>query len=181
MRIVRDRRDARWLPSRFHFALFRLYAYVRLRAAKPEPAPGLILSIDRDQSAAENFLTTICIVFVAGCDFAAWFERSMSTPLAYAAGILAAVLAIQALVTGGGALITVVVRTGVRTAANLISVLLMVLMITAGAAVAASDSSARYIAGGFLVLVAMNAAAAVATFLLRNRIAEQERRLGVEH
>ncbi len=138
------------------------------------------MSVDRHQSAGENFLIAIGIVFVAGSYFAAWFEGSMSTPLAYAAGVLAAVLAIQALITVSGLLVTVVLRNGVRTAANLVAVLLMVLMIGAGAAVAASDSSARYIAGGFLVLVAMNAAAAVAIFLLRKQIAEQERQLGVE-
>jgi hypothetical protein len=179
--IVRDRRDARWLPSRFHFALFRLYAYMRLRAAKPEPARGLILSVDRHQSASENFLSTICIVLVAGSYFGAWFETSMVTPVAYAAGLLAAVIAIQALIAVAGAIIVAIQKPdGAGTAATLMPIVIMAAMIAGGAAVATGDSSARYIARGFLLLVAMNAAAAVVTFLLREQITEAERQFGVE-
>jgi len=34
-----DREDARWLPSRFRFALFRLYALLRLRFTPPRRQP----------------------------------------------------------------------------------------------------------------------------------------------
>lgn len=181
MTIVRDRRDARWLPSRFHFALFRLYAYMRLRAAKPEPVPGLILSVNRHQSGSENFLTTIGIVFVAGSYFAAWFEASMVAPLAYAAGLLAAIIAIQALIAFSGLIIAAVPKAeAMGMAARLIAAAIMAAMIAGGAAVASGDSSARYIAGGFLLLVAMNAVAALLNLLLREKIAELERRFGVE-
>ncbi len=181
MTIVRDRGDARWLPSRFHFALFRLYAYMRLRAAKPEPVPGLILSINRHQSASENFLATICIVFVAGSYFAAWFETSMVTLLAYAAGLLAAIIAIQALIVFSGLIFAAVPKAGgMGVAARLVAVTIMAAMIAGGGAVASGDSSARYVAGGFLLLVAMNAVAALLNFLLREKIGELERRFGVE-
>ena len=40
-RIVRNRADARLLPSRHDFALFRLVAWMRLRRAKPAPTPSV--------------------------------------------------------------------------------------------------------------------------------------------
>ena len=178
MKIVRDRRDARWLPSRFHFALFRLYAYIRLRAAKPEPVRGMILSIDRDQSASESFLVTACVVLAASAYFAALFEDSMSAPAAYLVGIVAAIVSIQALIAIAGVVITFVLRRAVQSAGTLISLLIMTLMIAAGIAVALSDSPARYVAVGFLTLVALNALAAIVVFLLRNRIANAEQSVG---
>jgi uncharacterized membrane protein len=183
VRVVRDRRDARWLPSRFHFALFRLYAYFRLRSSKPEPAPGLILSLDSHQSAAENFLVAACIVFVAGTYFAALFEASMPTPLAYAAGVPTSMVTIQGLIVVAGFLAAGVQRVTKISDATVtagVSIAHMGLMIGAGLLVAFSDTSARYIARGFLSLVAMNALAAVVAFLLRGRMADEERKLGVE-
>ncbi|HSP14456.1 MAG TPA: hypothetical protein VLV78_06875 [Thermoanaerobaculia bacterium] len=183
MRIVRDRRDARWLPSRFHFALFRLYAYFRLRAAKPEPAPGLILSVDRHQSAAEHFLVAICIVFVATTYFAALFETSMPTPLAYIVAVPASVVAFQGVIVGVGVLLVAaqrIFRISDTAVTRIASAILMGLMIGVGVIVAAGDASGRYIAWGFLILVAMNAAAAAVVFLLRAAIAEAERRFGAE-
>jgi hypothetical protein len=180
LKIVRDRRDARWLPSRFHFALFRLYAYARLRAAKAEPVRGLILAVDREQSASENFLVAASVVLAATAYFAALFEESMSPAAAYLAGFPAAILTIQAVIAVGGLVVTIVLRAGVQAAAKVISAFLMLVMVVAGVIVATGDSSARYIAVGFLALVALNAIAAVLVFLLRNRIAGEERRHGVE-
>lgn len=70
MRIVRARGDARWLPSRFHLALFRLYAYARISAAAAEERPDLVLAVDAHQSALEAFFTaaasfTISYVYFA--------------------------------------------------------------------------------------------------------------------
>jgi hypothetical protein len=183
VRVVRERRDARWLPSRFHFALFRLYAYFRLRSSKPEPAPGLILSVDRHQNAAENFLVAACIVFVASTYFAALFEAGMPTLLAYAAGVPTSMVAIQGLIVAVGVLAAAVQRiTGISdaTVTASTSIVHMGGMIGAGLLVAFSDTSARYIARGFLLLVATNALAAAVAYFLRARIADDERRLGVE-
>src|ERR1043166_10136563 len=69
--VVFDRPDARWLPSRHRVALARLIAYAKLRGARADAknAEHLILSIDRDQTAAEMnvvaiwvFLTTTCYI-----------------------------------------------------------------------------------------------------------------------
>ena len=57
--MIRNRADARWLPTRFNFALARLIAFVICKSSKPRPEAGLVISIDRHQSALENYLVAL--------------------------------------------------------------------------------------------------------------------------
>ena len=70
MRVVRGRADARWLPSRHNFALFRLAAFLRLRRARPEPCDGSCV-IDRHQSAMETWLVMSWVTLTFACYLAA--------------------------------------------------------------------------------------------------------------
>ena len=154
MRIVRDRADARWLPSRFHFALFRLFAYTRLRSSRPQPQPGLMLAIDRYQSAAENHIMSIVMTVVV----ASFFGSPWGIPAAIIALQLAIVLARPIMRTfrsadadttrGGGAII-----------------------MTATIALAVWFARTMLVPRVFLALVILNGVAAAILFGLRRQIA----------
>jgi hypothetical protein len=163
MRLVRDREDARWMPSRFHFALFRLAAFLRLRGMAPRPRQGIILVIDRDQSAFENHAVSIWIAVTLACYIAA--ELPWLFPLAILAGLLLALTAMQFLVVIGG----LIVRS---TRAN--SIFLMSLFFLAAAYYARAASWVRFVAWHVLALAALNAVAAVIVFALRGAIAKRE-------
>lgn len=150
MTIIRDRADARWLPSRFNFAVFRLFAYLRLRAARPEPHPGLMLSKDRHQSAAENYI--VCIVMMV-------VVASMFDSLAV--GIAVAIIGPQVAIPLSGLVM--------RFEAG--SWMMLIIII----AVAAYQSRTSPIACVFLGFVAVNAIAAAIMFALRGSVARLER------
>lgn len=183
MRIVRDRRDARWLPSRFHFALFRLFAYLRLRRAKPESAPGLVMIVDRYQSAAENYLVAICIFVVATSFVVTLLNLTISLPAAWVIAVPVTAIMIQISVPFLAVVIMPMVRKIIPLRADnlaLNSAVLMAIAIGAAVFVVIRGSATRYLAAVFLFFVALNAIAAGLMFVLRGSVAEAERRLGVE-
>ena len=64
MNVVVNRPEARWLPSRHRFALAQLIAFARLRRGEQQVANGpdhLILSANRDQSAAESYAVAVWV------------------------------------------------------------------------------------------------------------------------
>lgn len=168
MRVVRGREEARWLPSRHHFALFRLAAYLRLRTAKPSPVrDDLVLAIDRGQSAFENYGIAIWVVLTITCYFAGdVFER---WPLAAA---IAVSLVLAMITTFIPLCIVGSVRRGNNIRLN--SVIAMTLLIAAALYYATATSWLRFVAWQFLALVALNALAAVIVLLLRPSIARLE-------
>ena len=165
MRVVRGRRDARLLPSRHRFALFRLVAFLRLRAAKPEPRDGLILVVDRDQTAIEHHAISLWIVLTVTCYFAATLFGSWPLPLALPAAFFVAAMAVEVPL--------LVFGTFVSSRVN--SVLCMLVFIAAAAWFATQRSWARFAAWQFLAVIALNAVAAAIVFLLRGPIARLER------
>jgi len=172
MKIVQGRADARWLPSRFHFGLFRLYAFVRMKLARPEPAE-VSLVIDRDQNPIESaalstWATATLACYAAGTLFASW-----PVPLALLAGVPVAITCLEIPI--------VAVGVPLRNRANNIplhSFVLMSLMIAAALYFARSQSWIRFAAWQFLGAVALNAIAAGIVFLLRGSIAEMENAVG---
>jgi hypothetical protein len=165
MKVIRDRADARWLPSRHHFALFRLFAFLRMRSAKPEPRPGLILVVDPDQTAAEHHGISLWIVstvtcYVAATLFATW-PAALALPVAF--------------VVAAGAIEVPVVLGGLALPSRGNSLLLMVLLIAVAAYFATQRTWVRFAAWQFLALIALNAVAAMIVFLLREPIARLER------
>lgn len=171
MRIVRGRADARWLPSRFHYGLFRLYAYLRIKTARPEPA-DVALVIDANQNRVESFsigvwttLTLAC--YAAGTWFAPW-----PLPLGLLAGIVVGMTGLQIPVI----LIGLMLRT--RNNISLTSGVMMALLIGAAALFARADSWIRFVAWQFLAVVTLNAVAAAIVFLLRHAVAKTEHAAG---
>jgi hypothetical protein len=166
LRIVRNRSDARWLPSRFNFALFRLFAFLRLRSARPEPHPGLMLSIDRYQSAAENYLVCMAMVVVVAFYFAAIFDS-------FAIALPAAIIWLQLHILIARAILRVF-RSGDSNTVGGGSLIIMFSVIAVAVYFALRESVALYAARVFLAIVVLNAIAAAVMFLLRRRVAEIE-------
>ena len=178
MTFVRGRADARWLPSRYSFALFRLAAYVRLRRARAEAA-HVSYFIDRHQSATENWLVGIWVTltiacYIAAAVFADW-PLIASLPLSF---VLSAVVGIELPVVISGAIIAPMWKalTGMKGDNHLRfnSIVVMMTFILAAVHFAAAESWARYAAWQFLGVVIANAGASVIVFLLRGSIARLE-------
>ena len=159
MRLVRDRDDARWMPSRFHFALFRLAAFLRLRGMAPRPRRGIILAVDRHQSAFENYAVSIWIVITLACYVA--YELPSLWPLA----LLFALTAIQVAVVAGGL---------IARSERASSVVLMSLFLLAAAYYARTATWVRFVAWQVLAFAALNALSALLVFALRGTIAKRE-------
>lgn len=159
MRLVRDREDARWMPSRFHFALFRLVAFLRLRGMAPRPRRGIILVADRHQSAFENYAVSIWMVVTLACYVA--YELPALWPLA----LLLALTAMQVVVVVCG-----LIARGER--AN--SIVMMSLFLLAAAYYARAATWVRFVAWQVLAFAALNALSALLVFALRGAIAKRE-------
>lgn len=176
MRVISGRADARWLPSRFRFALFRLFAFVRMRAAKPEPR-DVALVIDRNQSVIESYTISAWTALTVVCYLAETLLDSWPLPLAFIAAIplVNVVFEIPIILLG-----TIVRRD--RNNLDTQSAFLMVLLSAASLYIALAESFARswirFAAWQFLALVALNAIAAALMFLLRGAIARMETEVG---
>ena len=170
MRLVRGRADARWLPSRHNFALFRLGAFFRLRRAEPEHRDGIMV-IDRQQSATEPWLVMCWLIATLACYlavtlFAQWHVAiaiATSLPLAFA--LLEVPAVISALT------IAPFTQNGIR--ANGFAVMLS--FTAASVHFATRPTWIRFVAWQFLALLALNAIASVIVFALRDAIARLER------
>ena len=159
MRIVRDREDARWLPSRFHFALFQLVAFTRMLATRPRERRGIMLMIDRDQSEIEQYTVAIWIVLTVSCLLAAIMPIALAfvlTPLA---------LQIPLYISGRG------IRFN--------SILLMTLIAIPAAVLATKPVWIRYAAWQFFAMIALNAFAALIMLALRGKVRKMEERCGL--
>lgn len=179
MRMIRERGEARWLPSRYHFALFRLGAYMRLRRAKPEPRPGLALGIDHDQSAFESYSASFWLLATVSCYFFVELARHLVWPVALLLSIPMASFAIQIpLYLSGGLILPFFTPDGFTGHAKVNSVLTFVVQLGAASYYATSRSWVRFAAWQFLALLALNALAAVILFLLRGDIARLESAYG---
>ena len=167
MRMVRGKAEARWLPSRHRFALCRLYAFLRLSAAKAEPREAVMLVVDRDQTAWEHHATSVWIVITVTCYLAATLFRALPVVLAIVVAIPVAAALIEVPIVAGGFLM--------RGRGGPNGVFFMVLMIAASAYLARHASWVRFVAWQFLGVLAVNAVAAAIVFLLRGPIARLER------
>ena len=173
MRVVRDRAEARWLPSRHRYALARLVAYLRLRGAKSEPYPGLVLAIDRDQSTPENMTL----------GFSVWLVWTL-----YAAAILPGFwkvtapilsqLLLQVTMMGSILFLHLLGRDLYAFHHRINSVLLFTLLFLASSYFAATQSWARVVAWIVFAAFALNGIAAAILFLLRKPVRELEARCG---
>jgi hypothetical protein len=173
VKIVRGRADARWLPSRYNFAIFRLIAYARMRGATTE-LRDVTLIVDRNQNNLESYgiaawvtLTVVC--YLAGTLFATW-----PLPLALLAAVPVAItlLELPILVVG------VCLLRRRENNIGLHSVVVMSLLIAAALYFARAESWLRFVAWQFLGALAVNALAAPIAFLLRGSIADMDDAVG---
>jgi hypothetical protein len=182
VRIVRGRAEARWLPSRHRFGLFRLWAYARLRSAKPEPRPGLMLIVDPDQSAVECYTTSTWIALTTAGYIAAELAKRWPLPLAIAAAIPLACIALHLPLLVGAAIVPVIqalARRRVAWYAAINSTAIAAVHILIAAFLAKEQTWVRFVAWQALVVFGLNAIAAAIVLLLRGRIATLEASYGV--
>ena len=167
MNIVRGRADARWLPSRHRFALFRLYAFLRLQNATPEPREGLVMIVDRDQTAVEHHGVSLWIALTVTCYLAATLLSRWPLPLALPVAFLLSPIAIHV------PLLSIAALTLGNRRVN--SFTLMFAFVALAIYFARHSSWAHFAAWQFLALVALNGIAATVVFALRGPIARLER------
>ena len=172
MKIVRGRADARWLPARFNFALFRLYAFARMKTAAPDPR-DVALVIDRNQNRMESFTVGVWATLTLACYAAATLFASWPLPLTIVASIVAAITFLEIPIGVVGLFVR---RTEKNNGLN--SVVLMTLLVAMAIYFARAQSWVRYAAWQFLGLVALNAIAACVAFLLRGAIERTEHAVG---
>lgn len=172
MKIVRGRADARWLPSRHRFALFRLYAVLRLRTAAPEPCEGLVMIVDRDQTAVEHHAVSLWIALTVTCYLAATLFSRWPVPLALPVAFLLSPVAIHV------PLLSIAALTLGNRRVN--SFMLMFAFVALAIYFARHASWARFAAWQFLIVVALNAIAAAIVFASRGAIARLERGVSSE-
>lgn len=158
MNVVRGRAEARFLPSRFHFALFRLIAWICYRAATPREQHGLLLIIDRDQTAWEHYLVALWYFATMSC----FLAELLSIPLVVAP--LAVLVLIHVLLFTTGLLLRH--RDNVR----LQSLLFMAVPIVAAVYYAFAETWVRFAAWQCLALVALNAFCAMILFIMREAV-----------
>jgi hypothetical protein len=174
MRIIRGRADARWLPSRHNFALFRLAAYLRCRTARAEPAE-VILVIDRNQSAFETYAVSAWIFltltgYLAATLFGSWpVVAGIATALPVAVAVSHAPFFILAPFLAP--------LDGAKTL-RVQSAAILLLHVAAAVWFGTRASWVRFVAWQFLGFAALNAIAAAIIFLLRHRIAQLEDAFG---
>lgn len=162
--IVRGRDDARWLPSRHRFALFRLGAFLRLRWAAPLPRPNVVYVATGIGDAVENYGVSAWVVLTVAC----FATQEVAWPLA----LPLTLLLLQAVLIASGLTAGLFSKNDNHLRIN--AAVLMLVLIAAATYYARSVSWVRFAAWQFLALVALNAIAAVVVFLLRHSIEKLE-------
>ncbi len=180
MRVVRNRADARWFPSRHNFALFRLAAYLHLRRARPEHRDG-ILVIDRHQSATETWLVMSWVTLTFACYLATtlFVDWHIAIALPLSLPLAVALLEVPAILSA--LTIAPLFHSITRARTNgfrVNGVVIMLLFSAASAYFALHPTWIRFVAWQFLALLALNAIAAVIAFPLRHAIAHLEAQVG---
>ncbi|MFL6244956.1 MAG: hypothetical protein ACJ74H_02945 [Thermoanaerobaculia bacterium] len=170
MKLVRGRADARWLPSRHNFALFRLAAFLRLRRAAPEHR-NVILVIDRHQSALETWTVMLWLIVTLACYLAVTLFASWPVTIALITSLPIAFVLLEVPAIISALVIAPFTSNGIR--ANSIAV--MLLFTAASAYFATHATWIRFVAWHFLTVLALNAVAAMIVFASRGAIAQLER------
>ena len=174
LNVAIDRPDARWLPSRHHFAVARLIGYILLGRTRPAvDRPGhLILSIDRDQTTVEMHLTAFWVFATTACYVAALLPFAL--PLSIILAIPLAAVAIHLPIVLGGPILRAL--TGDGNHIKIVSVITMVLLLIASSYVATTRTWARFVAWLFFAILLLNGVAAVILWLLRGSVKAAEER-----
>jgi hypothetical protein len=180
MKFVRGHAEGRWLPSRHNFAVFQLYAYLRLRNARRETR-DVILGIDRHQSNAEAWIVAAWTTMTGACCMAGTLFASWPAAIAVIVAIPLSMLGIQTTLVTSGITAAPLWRAVTRMGTPGVKVNSIVTMsaIAALAAYSATRTTwVRFAGLQFFALFALNAVAAGIVVLLRGSIAQLEASVG---
>jgi hypothetical protein len=175
VRLVRGRADARWFPSRHNAALFRLFAYFRLRRAQPEHR-DVILIIDRHQSAAETWIVMSWVTLTFACYLAATLFVDWPVALALLVSMPLSIAAIE--IPAIASALTIAPLAGRADSIRVNSCVVMLLLVAASVYFSIRPTWTRLVAWQFLAMLGLNAIASVIVFALRDSIAELEANVG---
>jgi peptidoglycan-N-acetylglucosamine deacetylase len=170
VKIVRDQPHARWLPSRFRFAAFRLLAWAIFRSKQQpaaQPDGTLILGIDRDQSALENYTMAVWMSVVTTSFAFVFLDRVLSRGFAIVLAPIVAQVVLQLFVVWqlfGPA------SWRNRNNIDVNSFIGMMIVTIVAIYFVGSDHWVRYVAWAFLASLAVNAVAAMFTGGMRRVI-----------
>lgn len=181
MKLIRGRSDARWLPSRHNYALFRFFGYLRLRSSSADPA-DVILPIHPHQSAAETYIVGAWYTGTITCYLASALFDSWPLALALAVSLPLAIVSLHLPLFFSGLVVAplwgVVSRARSDRHERINSVVFM-LVLFAGAGWAVTRPGWVRLAGWqVLALAVLNSLAAFAVWLLRDDIGRLELALG---
>jgi hypothetical protein len=177
LRFIRDRADARFLPSRFHFALFRLGAWLKLMVTPPQPRTGLAMAIDRDQSALEHYTAAYAFFLVTIVYLASALSRFMSTLVAALVAIMIAAVLVEIPMFLVGRIWTASSATHkLKNNVGLVSNATFLPLLIASIYFASTTGWQRCVAWIVLILCAANVIAAVILRVFRDRVIKAEQR-----
>lgn len=173
MKVVTDRADAAALPSRHHFAIFRLLAAARFPMLRPRVQRGIVLHLDEYQSSFENY-TVAGIVWIIGSAY-------LIDALAHVVPLLLAAIigiALSPLVLQFPFYVTGAIATAIHDGDNrrLNSIAVMSVLLIASTYYAMQQTWVCWPARAFLALTALNALAAPVAWLMRERMTAMEDR-----
>ena len=175
-RIVRNRADARLLPSRHDFALFRLVAWMRLRKAKPAPTSTMYFT-DRHQSAAEMWMVGLWLLAASSLYVADALSPQIPLVLALVVGFFVAGTALQAAAITSGLLVAPLVKSVFRIRVLPLRIngpVVMTLFLSATGWAALRPTWIRYVAWSTIGAAVLNLTAAALLLAVRDAIAQLE-------
>ena len=183
MKLDRPQAAVPWIPSRHHYALFRLFAYLRLRVT-PASACAVddrqVLAIDCDQSNAETYAVGFMVCGTLACFFAELLSHGLHLAAAVLIAIPIAVISLSVGLLANGFLITPLLHAiGLprgRHDINIASTIHLLEVALAASYFAARDGWIRVPAWIFLGCIAANGVAAILFFLMRRRARDAEAR-----
>lgn len=174
MKLVRNRADARWLPSRYRYALFRLMAWAIFRAVGPKPRRGIVMAVDRDQSALESYSMAVWLTLTSSCLAFAMLNRVLPAGPALVVSPFAALAFLQ----GVTSVVSIAGAAGLqRSSGSLVSLSTMFLVTVAAIHVAGYDGWPRLAAWAFLLVLGLNAIAAAIAHLFREQLIDTEKEI----
>jgi hypothetical protein len=173
VKLVRNRVDARHLPARHNFALFRLFAYLRSLRTTPR-TEDVILVLDRNQSNTETHLVGWWYLLTLTC-FTSTLFRGWALPLALLVSLPVTLFAIEVPIVSFGLLVSALRIRSIRAT----SFAAMALLASLAAYFAMTQTTwVRFAGLQVFVVFALNGIAAVIAFLLREPIARLEATFG---
>lgn len=182
MTFIRDHAEARWLPSRSHFAAFQLMSFIRFPREHRKTSVGTAWVVDRDQNAFEQFSVALFVLVVTVCYVSSFFSRWLTWPAAAAAGLLLSPAVVELPFFAVGLMVMPIWRSirgsADRNNVRASSLATMGLLFATSGWFALHAGWTRIIAVTVLSLFFANAICAVVAWFLRDRFKELEARCG---